>query len=101
MSRNPHVRWCAAPADALAWREWNGEIVVFNQATGSTHLLGALGGELFRRLLAADRGATIEALAAGLAAESGDTGDDADWTGTIAEALAEFARLGLARAEAP
>jgi hypothetical protein len=32
------------------------EVVVFNQATGSTHLLGELGGEIFRRLVAAREG---------------------------------------------
>lgn len=101
MSRTPHVRWWAAPADALAWREWDGEVVVFDQKTGGTHLLGELGGEILRRLIAADRGATIETLAAGLAAEPGDGDVDTDWTGAIADVLCEFARLGLARAEAP
>ena len=52
MLPNPSVRWYAVPDAALAWREWDGEVVVFNQETGSTHLLNALGAEVLRRLVA-------------------------------------------------
>ena len=90
------VRWCALPDNALAWREWGGEVVVFNQRTGSTHLLGELAGEVLRRLLVAERGATAEALAAALTAGPGDA-DDASLTGAVAEVLSDFARLGLAQ----
>ena len=99
MPQNTQVRWRSVPAAALAWREWDGEAVVFNQRTGSTHLLGELAGEVLRRLIAADRGATIDSLAAVLTTGPGDA--DADWAGAIAEVLSEFARLGLVRAEAP
>ena len=96
MLRNPQVLWRAVPDDAVAWREWDGEVVVFNRQTGSTHLLGELAGEVLRRLMAADRGATVETLAAGLTADPSE-GDDAGWTAAIAEVLSEFARLGLAQ----
>jgi len=96
MLPNPQARWRALPDDALAWREWGGEVVVFNEQTGSTHLLGELAGEVLRRLIAAERGATVEALAAGLSADPG-AADDAGWTGAVAEVLSEFARLGLAQ----
>ena len=101
MPQNAQARWRTVPAAALAWREWDGEAVVFNQQTGSTHLLGELAGEVFRRLIAADRGETIETLASGLTTDPGGADDDVDWTGAIAEVLSEFARLGLAQAEAP
>ena len=96
MLPDPDVLWCAAPPDALAWREWDDEVVVFNQNTGSTHLLNEIGGEVLRRLIAAERGATVEALAAGLSADP-SAADDAGWAGAVAEVLSEFARLGLAQ----
>jgi len=90
------MRWHAVPDDALAWREWGSESVVFNQQTGSTHLLGEFAGEVLRRLVAAESGATAESLAAGLTADP-STVDDADWTRAVAEVLSDFARLGLAQ----
>ena len=94
MLPNPQARWRALPDDALAWREWGGEVVVFNEQTGSTHLLGELAGEVLLRLVAADGGATAAAIATDL---SDNPGDDAGWTGAVAEVLSEFARLGLAQ----
>ena len=96
MLRNPQARWCAVPHDALAWREWDGEVVVFNQRTGSTHLLSEFGSEIFRRLMAAERGATVEALAAALTDDPGDA-DVTGWTVAVAEVLSDFARRGLAQ----
>jgi len=92
---SPKVRWRAVSADVLAWRDWDCEVVVFNQATGSTHLLGELGGEVFRRLVGAEGGASVDALVAGLTDEP--TGaDNADWSAAVAGVLSDFARLGLA-----
>jgi PqqD family protein of HPr-rel-A system len=96
MLPSPQVRWCAVPDDALAWREWDGEVLVFNQRTGSTHLLGEVAGEVLRRLLVAECGETTEVLAAGLSSDRGDA-DDAGWTRAVAEVLSDFARLGLAQ----
>lgn len=96
MLRDPDARWCAVPPDALAWREWDGEVVVFNQNTGSTHLLNEIGGEVLRRLIAAERGETVKALAAALT-DDPVGGEDAGWRHAVAEVLSEFARLGLAQ----
>jgi PqqD family protein of HPr-rel-A system len=98
MLANPDVLWSAVPGDALAWREWGGEVVVFNQETGSTHLLNELASEVLRRLVAGKRGVTIGALAAELA-DKPDGADDPDWREAIAQVLSEFARLGLAHPE--
>jgi len=100
MFASPQPRWHALPADALAWREWDGEVVVFNQRTGSTHLLGDVAGEVFRRLIAAARGATVDALAAGLN-DDPVAADGEAWTRSVAEVLSEFARLGLAQPDTP
>ena len=93
---NLPMRWRAMPDDSLAWREWGGEVVVFNQQTGSTHLLGDLAGQVLRHLIAAPGGATAEALVAGLAVDPSGAGD-ANWTRAVAEVLSVFARLGLAQ----
>ena len=95
MLPNSQPRWRAVPAEALLWREWDGEIVVFNQKSGSTHLLGQLAGEVLRRLTAADQGLTIPELAADLTDDP--VGQDAEaWTRAVAGVLSDFARLRLA-----
>jgi PqqD family protein of HPr-rel-A system len=94
------VRWHAVAVAALAWREWDGEIVVFNGETGSTHLLNELAGEVLHRLVAAEGGATIGALAVELADDTIGA-DRPEWTEAIAEVLVDFARVGLARPETP
>ena len=100
MLPNPSVRWYAAADAALVWREWDGEIVVFNGETGSTHLLNELAGEVLHRLAAAEGGATIGALAVALADDT-SSADRPEWTEAIAEVLFDFARVGLARPETP
>jgi PqqD family protein of HPr-rel-A system len=94
------VRWRAAAAGALTWREWDGETVVFNEETGSTHLLNELAVEILRCLVATEGGATIGTLAAELA-DDASSGDNPEWTRAIAEALSDFARVGLAQPETP
>ena len=94
------MRWHVVSHDALAWREWDGELVVFNQETGSTHLLAGLGAEVLRRLMASERGATVAMLTADLADRLARA-DDAVPKLTIAEILEDFSRLGLARPETP
>ena len=91
---NPDPHRLTLSPDALAWREWDGDVVVFNGQTGSTHLLSELGSEVFRWLMAKEHGATAAALAAELADDPADAATD--WTAAVAEVLSEFARLGLA-----
>ena len=92
---NEHVHWRVASDGALAWREWDGEVVVFNQNTGNTHLLGDLAGAVLLRLISAGRGATVESLATGLTDDPSQAGADT-WMPAVAKVLSEFARLGLA-----
>lgn len=33
--------WRVTPGQALRWREWQGEYVLYNDLSGDTHLLGA------------------------------------------------------------
>ena len=89
------MRWQLASPDALAWRELEGEIVVRNAQTGSTHLLEPLATEVFRLLVARSEGLSIEELVAALRVE-GDADDE--WYARVQTVLAEFKRLGLAEA---
>ena len=83
----------------MTCREWNGEIVVFNQETGSTHLLDEFAGTVLRRLMACECGATVEELATALA-HGHDAGERQESAQAVTAVLAEFARLGVAHADA-
>lgn len=89
MSPLPASLWRCVPLDALAWREWDGEWVVRNERSGSTHHLGPLATEILKVLLASSTGLSSAELASRLGADT--TGVD--------EVLSEFRRLGLAAAE--
>jgi PqqD family protein of HPr-rel-A system len=83
----------------LTCRDWNGEVVVFNQETGSTHLLDEFAGTVLRRLMAAEYGVTVEKLATALA-NGQDAGELQESGQAVTAVLAEFARLGVAHADA-
>jgi hypothetical protein len=80
------LRWRCVPPEALVWRELDGELAVRNGETGSTHLLGALNGEVLQALIEAQSGLTLRELA-------GRVGKDEY---SVEEVLTEFERLGLA-----
>jgi len=93
----PAFRWRTVPREALAWRDWDGDFVVRNHLSGSTHLLGPLAGQVMLALLALDDPATVDDLAAALEAPAAVQASD--WTASIEGVLAEFERLGLALPE--
>jgi hypothetical protein len=82
------LRWRTVYPEALNWRELEGELVVRNACTGSTHLLNPLASEVFRALVEAEAGIGVAELTARL---------DED-TSAIEAVLADFERLGLASA---
>jgi PqqD family protein of HPr-rel-A system len=87
------------PHDAIVWREWDGEFVVRNERSGSTHMLGPLAGAVLQVLLAAD-GALSNAE---IDSELGDQAAAPDVTercAAIDAVLSEFRRLGLAESNA-
>jgi PqqD family protein of HPr-rel-A system len=43
-------RWTVPDANALAWRVWDDEFLVYNTASGQTHHLNFLAGEALRSL---------------------------------------------------
>ena len=90
----PVLRWRAVPREALAWRDWNGDLCVRNHCSGNTHLLGPLAGQILLTLTALDEAATIDDLAVALTAPAG--GEASERIASIEDVLTEFERLGLA-----
>jgi PqqD family protein of HPr-rel-A system len=95
MSSPSTLRWRTVTPDAIVWREWNGEFVVRNERSGSTHLLAPLAGRVFQVLLEADGALGVEDIVAALSDELA-AADAADDYAAIEAALAEFQRLRLA-----
>ena len=89
------LRWRSLPSDAIASRELDGEFVVRNERSGSTHLLGPLGGRILQVLLEADTALSVADIAGAL----GDRPAASDGYAAIDAVLAEFQRLGLAEPE--
>lgn len=94
----PVLRWRSVPRQALAWRDWDGDVVVRNHHSGSTHLLAPLAGRVLAALAALDAAVTVDDLAVALETPAGVCGPD--WSSSIEGVLAEFERLGLAQPEA-
>jgi len=84
-------------AHAIAWREFDGEIVVYHDGTGSTHHLGSLGSAVLRALAAHASGIGIGALVHELGIEADPHGDAAaDAAADVEHALDELAELKIA-----
>jgi PqqD family protein of HPr-rel-A system len=98
MSSPSALRWRSVPPDAIAWREWDGEFVVRNERSGSSHLLGPLAGSVLQILVETDRALSV----ADIASELGDSPAEAapNRYAAIDAVLSEFKRLGLAKPEA-
>lgn len=85
--------WQVVPGQALAFREWDGEAVLYNDLSGSTHLLEGAAVELLFALR--ERPADSASLAAQLAERFGASAGDADFQAEIDEMLNALARLDL------
>ena len=68
MSSLSAPRWRRVPRDAIVWREWDGELVVRNERSGSSHLLSPLAATVLQILLEADDALSVGAIAARLLA---------------------------------
>jgi hypothetical protein len=92
--------WRCVSPDAIVWREWDGEFVVRNERSGSSHLLGLLAGSVLQVLLDAEGSLSVGAIAARIG-DPHTAVADADWDAAISEVLAEFHRLELAQPARP
>src|SRR5436309_4873707 len=88
-------RWRSMSPDAIVSREWNGEFVVRNERSGSSHLLGTLAGKVLQILVEADCALSVAEIATRLD-DPLAVAPDSEWCAAIDEVLAEFHRLELA-----
>jgi PqqD family protein of HPr-rel-A system len=84
--------WQLAADSDLHWRCWDGEWVVYNDASGDTHLLDSLAVIALKAL--AEGPAEADALCRNLA-QSMDLAADDRLAGTVGDMLRELGRLGL------
>lgn len=86
------------PAGELAWRQWQGELVVYNPMSGATHVLDIASGEVLRALMAgpAGRDDLAQRLASFLAVEP-----DAQARTAVDRILADLDSLGLVEPAVP
>ncbi len=85
-------RWCV-PADVeLIWQSWDDEVIVYNTASGQTHLLDALSGAVLKEI--ENRPGTIPQLAKRLSGKLGL--DSRALLDRLAEICNHFDNLGLA-----
>jgi PqqD family protein of HPr-rel-A system len=89
----PH--WRSVSPDAIASREWDGEFVVRNERSGSTHLLAPLAGSVLQVLLEANAALSVAEIAARL--DDPDVPTRPEGYAAIEAVLSEFKRLGLAQ----
>lgn len=97
MSPQSTQRWFSITPHSLAWREWDGEFVVRNERSGSTHLVGPLAGRVLQVLLQSRGGMSIQDIMDRLG-EPPAPADQVEWHTAIDAVLSEFQRLGIAEA---
>jgi PqqD family protein of HPr-rel-A system len=88
-------RWHAATPSALAWRRFDDEVIIYNDATGSTHQLSALAGEVMISLLQNGSGLAFHALVEDLTSRI-DVVGSVDVASEIQRTLDELSDLQLA-----
>ena len=94
MSENHDTIWRVVARDALAVREWNDELVVYNDLDGDTHHLAPLGGKVLVALLAHPDGLNDAALIGRIGERLAIT-EAQVLAPAIEEALDELGRLRL------
>jgi PqqD family protein of HPr-rel-A system len=88
------MSWRVVAPDALAVREWEDELVVYNDLDGNTHHLAPLGGKVLLALLERPTGLDAANLIASVGALAAL--DEAEVLApAVEEALDELARLGI------
>jgi hypothetical protein len=94
-------RWFASAPAALSWRQWDGEFVFFDAATGATHLLDAgAAGVLIDLAAAGADGLDLRALLGLSEAEFADPTANAEIT-ALQDVLTALQQAGLAQSRSP
>jgi len=89
------VLWRVLAPEATVTREWHGEAVLYNEATGSTHHLNVLGRFVMATLLEHPSGIALTALVHRIADDAEDIADG-ELHAAVEHTLATLADLGLA-----
>jgi PqqD family protein of HPr-rel-A system len=84
--------WTVPPANGLEWREFDDEFLVYNSASGQTHHLNLLAGEVLRSL--EDEAARMHELVRRLA-DQFEIAEDSPSLQAIDQLIHEFDALGL------
>jgi PqqD family protein of HPr-rel-A system len=92
--------WRAVAPARLAFREWDDEIVVYDDSTGSTHRLTPLAAQILRSLVRHPSGIVTDDLVAAIA-PSTTIEDDVSVASQVGRILAQLAELGLAVEDRP
>lgn len=92
------VKWRLVPADSLCWREWDGEIIVFNDLTGNTHLLNPLAGLVLTRFVESRAMFSAADLTESIG-QSEAVEQDVALIEAIGEVLDDLERLGIAECD--
>ena len=87
------MRWQLVSREALTYRDLDGERVVYNASTGSTHLFEPLAAELLDALLGADGELSLDELIERVALAGSPS---QQWRAAIETVLHDFERLGIA-----
>lgn len=85
-------RWGLGAPDALSWREWDGDAVVFNRRSGSTHRLDVLSAQVLRLVTPA---AMSEAALAAALARFLEVNCDGELVAMAHNLVGQLADLGL------
>lgn len=93
------AQWSVSTVSSVAWQELDGELVVYLEEAGSTHLLGAYAGATLLTLLEENPPLNLNDLVTRLqgAGEKSDTHDTGGSSSDLIGVLAEFERIGLIR----
>lgn len=91
----PAPAWRIPQPEAIAWRDWDDEVVVYDDVSGSTHRLSALGSEVLLALLRHPLGIDFAALARDVTARV-EVPTGTPLAAEIERALLQLAELGLA-----
>jgi PqqD family protein of HPr-rel-A system len=86
--------WRAVAPEAIAVREWDDELVVYNDSTGHTHHLAPFGGKVLLALLDNPAGLNLPELIESVAAAV-QISEAKVLAPVVEEALEELARLDL------
>jgi PqqD family protein of HPr-rel-A system len=84
--------WHLIAPQSLAWRQWDDEIVLYNDETGSTHQLGALCGEVMVGLLRHPSGLAMAAILRDIT-DRVEISDSVDLEAEIARVLDDLSGL--------